>query len=193
MKADQSPVAQGVNLCAFPFRNALGAAHAHRRTLAGFRAVAAVPASAPAYGRRAKPGSMVALGAAHARRRTLAGFRAVAAVPASAPAYGRRAKPGSMVALGAAHARRRTLAGFRAVAAVPASAPAYGRRAKPGSRTRAAPRWITLDNAGWQSKSPERKRGDTGRKRAPTTDSVMAIGAAAILCPQRCWKERDHD
>jgi len=35
-----------------------------------FRAVAAVPASAPAYGRRAKPGSQA--------------FRAVAAVPASA-------------------------------------------------------------------------------------------------------------
>ena len=46
-----------------------------------FRAVAAVPASAPAYGRRAKPGSQA--------------FRAVAAVPASAPACGRRAKPGS--------------------------------------------------------------------------------------------------
>jgi len=48
-----------------------------------FRAVAAVPASAPSCGRRAKPGSY------------RSAFRAVAAVPASAPSCGRRAKPGS--------------------------------------------------------------------------------------------------
>jgi hypothetical protein len=88
----------------------------HRRVgpVAGFRAVAADPASAPAYGRRAKPGSPPGVArrfvgpVIRTRSRGIGGsstsvrraeFRAVAAVPASAPAYGRRAKPGSCTGL----------------------------------------------------------------------------------------------
>jgi len=122
-----------------------------------FRAVAAVPASAPAYGRRAKPGSQafravaaVPASAPACGRRAKPGsqaFRAVAAVPASAPAYGRRAKPGSQA--------------FRAVAAVPASAPACGRRAKPGSQGHLLSRRRRRPGVGTGLRSPAMRHGQS--------------------------------
>ena len=144
----------------------------------GFRAVAADTASAPAYGRRARPGSHAALdcsrrigGSSRSVRlaccRAVAadkasGFRAVAADTASAPAYGRRARPGSHAALDCSRRiggssrsvrlsclsdetsavlrrlGRECVSSFRAVAADTASAPACGRRAEPGSAMKTA-------------------------------------------------------